>query len=157
MNKIDTCLCVIAIFLTVPGVAAEAEDVHPLMASKYWGNVGVYSAHRDFDISVNGSIAGTARTFDFESSTGVDDRPNLFMAEFGWQYTPKWTFALQYFESERSGSKTLSDTIEWQDLVFDVGARVDAESSMRSRGCSSPDGSVVRDLTVCVWRGNSLA
>jgi hypothetical protein len=130
MKKTNTCFCLIALFLTMPGIAAEAEDRHPLMTSKYWGNVGLYSAQRDFDISVNGSIAGNARTFDFSSSTGVDDRPDLCMAEFGWQFTPRWMVALQYFESERSGSNILSDTIEWQDLVFDVGVRVDAETSM---------------------------
>ena len=120
----------IALIVTVPGVAAGADDVHPLMSSKYWGNIGVYFSARDFDASAEGSIVGITRGFDFESSTGLDDRPNLFMAELGWQFTPKWGVALQYFESERSASKTLSESIEWRDLVFDVGVRIDASTSM---------------------------
>ena len=130
MKKIRTCSSLIALVLTMPGIAAEAEDIHPLMTSKYWGNVGVYFSSRDFYTSVNGSIANITRGIDFESSAGLDDRPDLFMAEFGWQFAPKWGVALQYFESERSASKTLSDAIEWQDLVFDVGVRVDAETSV---------------------------
>ena len=120
----------IALIVTVPGVAAGADDVHPLMSSKYWGNIGVYFSARDFDASAEGSIVGITRGFDFESSTGLDDRPDLFMAELGWQFTPKWGVALQYFESERSASKTLSESIEWRDLVFDVGVRIDASTSM---------------------------
>lgn len=130
MIRNQACACLIALILTVPGLAAESDDVHPLMTSKYWGNIGVYFSARDFDASAEGSIAGITRSFDFESSTGLDDRPDLFMAELGWQYTPNWGLAVQYFESERSASKTLSDSIEWQDLVFDVGVRIDASSSV---------------------------
>jgi hypothetical protein len=119
-----------ALVLITSGHAAKADDVHPLMTSKYWGNLGVYFSERDFDASAQGSVAGITRGLDFESSTGLDDNPALFMAELGWQISPKWGLALQYFESERSSSRTLSDSIEWRDLVFDVGVRVDAESSM---------------------------
>src|SRR5210317_1345458 len=130
MKKINASACVIALILTVPGLAAESDDLHPLMNSKYWGNIGVYFSARDFDASAEGAIAGITKSFDFESSAGLDDRPDLFMAELGWQFTPKWGLALQYFESERSASKTLTDSIEWRDLVFDVGARIDATSSV---------------------------
>jgi hypothetical protein len=130
MKKIKASACLIALILTMPGLAAESDDLHPLMASKYWGNIGVYFSARDFDASAEGSIAGITKSFDFESSAGLDDHPDLLMAELGWQFTPKWGLALQYFESERSASKTLTDSIEWRDLVFDVGARIDATSSV---------------------------
>lgn len=126
MKKIHAHTYLIALILSLPGPAAGSDDVHPLMTSKYWGNFGVYFSARDFDASANGSIAGITRGFDFESTTGLNDQPDLFMAELGWQFAPKWGLALQYFDSERSASKTLSNRIEWQDLVFDVGVRVDA-------------------------------
>jgi opacity protein-like surface antigen len=130
MKKIHMLACLIAFILMAPSFEAEADDVHPLMTSKYWGNLGVYFSERDFSASAEGSVAGITRNLDFESSTGLDDSPDLFIAELGWQFTPNWGLALQYFESNRSSSRTLSDSIEWQDLVFDVGVRVDAESSM---------------------------
>jgi hypothetical protein len=49
----------------------------------------------------------------------------------GWQFSPKWGFALQHFESERSASRTVSSPIEWQDLVFDVGVQIEAETSVK--------------------------
>lgn len=130
MKKIYAHTCLIALIFTVPGLAAESGDVHPLMTSKYWGNIGVYFSARDFDASADGSLAGVTRSFDFEAGTGLDDRPDLFMAELGWQFTPEWGLALQYFESKRGASKTLTESIEWQDLVFDIGVRVDAETKV---------------------------
>ena len=129
MKKIQACTCLIALILTAPLVAAEADNVHPLMESKYWGNLGIFFSARDFDASASGSVQGITKDLDFDSSTGLDDNPTILMAEFGWQFSPNWGFALQHFRSERSASKTLAESIEWQDLVFDVGVRVDAETS----------------------------
>ena len=116
--------------LLLTGFAVAEDEVHPLMTSKYWGNIGVYFSARDFDASASGSIRGITREIDFESRAGLGDSPDLFMAELGWQFSSDWGLALQYFESERSASKTLSESIEWQDLVFDVGVRVEAASSV---------------------------
>ena len=120
----------VALLVTMPGLTQADDDVHPLMTSKYWGNVGVYFSARDFDASASGSIGGVTRGIDFESSAGLGDRPDLFMAELGWQFSQNWGLALQYFESERSASRTLTESIEWQDLVFDVGVRLEASSGV---------------------------
>jgi opacity protein-like surface antigen len=130
MKKIYACACLIVLVFGMPALAAEHDDLHPLMTSKYWTNVGVYFSARDFEASANGSVAGVTESFDFDSRAGLDDRPNLFMAEFGWQFSPKWGLALQYFESDRSASRTLSESVEWQDLVFDVGVQIEASTSM---------------------------
>ena len=130
MNRINRFVRLVALIVVVPGLTAAEEDVHPLMTSKYWGNVGVYFSARDFDASATGSIGGFTRGIDFESRAGLGDQPDLFMAELGWQFSSDWGLALQYFESERSGSKTLTESIEWQDLVFDVGVSVEAATSV---------------------------
>lgn len=122
--------CFVALIVLLPQFAAADDEVHPLMTSKYWGNVGVYFSARDFDASASGSIGEVTRGIDFESRTGLGDKPDLFMAEVGWQFSPSWGLAVQFFESERSASATLTDSIEWQDLVFDVGVRVDASSNV---------------------------
>ena len=130
MKKMHACASLIALIITVPCLAAEADDLHPLMTSKYWGNIGVFFSERNFDASAKGSVAGITKSLDFESSTGLDDSPDLFIMELGWQFTSKWGVALQHFESDRSSSRTLSDSIEWQDLVFDAGVRVEAKSNV---------------------------
>ena len=130
MKKIHVSACVIALVLGTPTLAAENNGLHPLMTSKYWTNVGIYFSARDLKASANGSIAGITKSIDFDSNAGLDDRPDLFMAEFGWQFSSNWGIALQYFESDRSASRALSESIEWQDLVFDVGVQVEAATSM---------------------------
>jgi hypothetical protein len=130
MKIIHASASLIALFLTIPALAAEPDDVHPKMTSKYWANIGVFFSSRNFEASANGSIAGITTEFDFESSTGLDDHPDVLMAEFGWQFSPNWSAALQYFGSERRASRVLSESLEWRDLVFDVGVRVDAETSL---------------------------
>lgn len=130
MKKVHPVTSLFALLFAVPVLGSEPDDVHPLMTSEYWGNIGVYFAKRHFEASANGSIAGITRSFDFESSAGLDDRPDVFMAEFGWQFTPKWGVALQYFGSDRSATRTLNESIEWRDLVFDIGVRVDSATSL---------------------------
>jgi hypothetical protein len=61
MKKLHSLAYLFALILTVPGLAAEAEELHPLMTSKYWGNLGVYFSERDFDASAQGGIAGITR------------------------------------------------------------------------------------------------
>ena len=51
----------VALLVTMPGFTQADDDVHPLMTSKYWGNVGVYFSARDFDASASGSIGGMTR------------------------------------------------------------------------------------------------
>ena len=130
MKKILARVCLVALSVTPPSLASAEDDVHPLMTSKYWGNVGVYFSARDFDASASGTIGGLTREIDFESSAGLGDSPDLLMAELGWQFSQNWGLAVQYFKSERSASKTLTESIEWQDLVFDVGVRLEAKSSI---------------------------
>lgn len=130
MKKILARACLVALSVTPPSLASAEDDVHPLMTSKYWGNVGVYFSARDFDASASGSIGGLTREIDFESSAGLGDSPDLLMAELGWQFSQNWGLAVQYFKSERSASRTLTESIEWQDLVFDVGVRLEAKSSI---------------------------
>ena len=61
MKRIHARTCLIALIFTVPGLAAELDDVHPLMTSEYWGNIGVYFSARNLEASANGSIAGITR------------------------------------------------------------------------------------------------
>jgi len=69
-------------------------------------------------------------SWDFESSLGLDDKPDLLMSEFGWQYGKDWGLSFQYFRTDRHSNKTLEDTIEWEDLIFNVGVDISATSKI---------------------------
>lgn len=113
--------------------AAHAESYHPLLNSKYWAKVGAFFATRDSSLSARGQtdFGAGAAAIDFDSSTGLDDTSDLFIAEFGWQFGKKWDFALQHFRSSRNSSKELSQSIEWEDVVYEAGAVINAHSSLK--------------------------
>jgi hypothetical protein len=125
--------CALAVATLAQASAACAEDernVHPLMTSKVWLNVGAFFAARDLNISVEGTTGEIAREFNVESSLGVNDRPDLFMTELGWQFAERWDVALQHFRSDRRATRTLQDTIEWEDVIYEVGVDVSAETKI---------------------------
>ena len=111
-----------------PPVAAQEQ--HPLLNSKYWAKAGVYFASRKTGLSVAGTVGGARVSHDWETSTGLDDTSDLFTVEFGWQFAEKWDFALQYWRSSRNNRGELSDSIEWEDITYEVGAVVDTHMSL---------------------------
>ncbi len=119
--------------MSLPAIAVEvtpAEDMHPLMNDKYWVNVGMLFAARDLDVSADGALGPVNLDLDFESSVGLDDTPDLFTTEFGWQFSEDWGMSLQFFRSERSVNETLQQTVEWEDLTFEAGIELSAASKI---------------------------
>ena len=123
-------IIVLGVFLTAP--FAVADDRHPALDSKYYVSVGGFLASRAFKASAEGSITPTSPTtyVDFESDVKVDDRPDLLVAEFRWQFAEKWNLGLQYFNSTRDGGHTLDESIEWEGVTYEIGAVVAAETKV---------------------------
>ena len=109
---------------------AGAEEMHPLLNSKYWVKVGAYFASRDTGISASGSVGIASKTQNWDSSAGLDDTSDLFTVEFGWQFAKKWDFAMQHWRSSRNGRKVLSETIEWEDVEYEAGVDIETHTSM---------------------------
>ena len=114
---------------------AVADESHPLMTSKYWAKAGGFFASRDLSVSALGTLGPepgpTPTNVDLESQTGLDDKADLAIFEFGWNFGKRRDFAFQHFRSSRGTQRELSESIEWEDVVYEVGARVDAHSYMR--------------------------
>jgi len=135
LTNIFRYLLACSLLIGSPAIAAEvapAEDMHPMMNDKYWVNAGVLFAARDVDVSVDGSLGpGTPELdLDFESSVGLDDTPDLFTTEFGWQFSEHWGLSMQFFRSERSVNETLQKAVEWEDLTYEVGVDISAASKV---------------------------
>jgi hypothetical protein len=120
--------CVKTALLTclLSGSLASAQDIHPLMSSTYWIKAGAFFAAHEFDASASVSAAGIEREIDFEKTFALDDHPELFMAELGWQFGEKWGFGLQYFGSQRKANRVIEETFEWEDLTYNAGVSIRA-------------------------------
>ena len=122
----------LACFLCVSLLAtpSRAEPYHPAMTAEWWIHAGGYLAARDFDASASASIGGVTREIDFERTLGLDDSPEIFMAELGWQFGENWGVALQHFNSARSASRVLDESFEWQNNLYEVGVRLEASTGL---------------------------
>jgi hypothetical protein len=111
---------------------ASADERHPALDSKFYVSVGGYFASRVLKASAEGSVTPSAPSLhvDFESDLSVDDSPQLAIAEFRWQFSEKWNLGLQYFNSTRNARHTLDGTVEWGDVIYEVGADVTAETKV---------------------------
>jgi hypothetical protein len=107
-----------------------ADDLHPIMTSKYSAKIGGFFAARDFKASADGSVNGVTQSADFESAVGLDDSPDLFIAEFGWEFGEKWGLGLQRFSSSRSARKILQETIDWEGAAYEAGVDITAKSKV---------------------------
>jgi hypothetical protein len=114
----------------IVALPANAEEIHPLLNSKYWVKVGGFLASRDTGLSAAGTVGVASETIDWDSSAGLDDRSDILTVELGWQFAEKWDFALQHWRSSRNGRRVLSETIEWEDVEYEAGVDVDTHMSM---------------------------
>lgn len=114
------------------GPLAHADERHPAFESKYTVSLGGLLANRLFNASAGGSLTidRPAPFVDFESDLKVDDSPELFVVELQWQFSEDWNLGLQHFNSKRSGSNTLGKTIEWEDVIYEIGAVVNATTEI---------------------------
>ena len=106
----------------------NAADVHPQVTSKYWVSVGAFFATADFKANAQGGVGGEEGRVDFETSMGLDDRPDLLDLEFGWLFSEKWDLSLQYFFADRERTRTLGEAIEWEGVTYDLGADITAKT-----------------------------
>jgi opacity protein-like surface antigen len=125
--KATAALC-LTLLVLIP--AANAQDHHAMIDSKWWVTAGSFLASTKFEASAKGGIQGLNREFDFEESLGFDDSPELFQGELGWQFSDNWSLTAQYFRSTRNARKTLDESIEWEGNTYEIGAFVAAETKL---------------------------
>jgi len=104
--------------------AQEQGNVHPSLTEKFVLDMGVFFPDRNFEIHVDGSIAGRNPDIDFENEFGLNRSDEVLAIDFGWRFGKKWSLLTQYFESSGSRSAVLDEDIEWNDVVFGQGSNV---------------------------------
>ena len=111
-------------------IAQESPDVHPQLRSDWWVDIGSYYPDRKFVLSADGSVPGENDEYEFGKQLGLSERDPLFEAQVGWQFGEKWGVAAQYFTSSKDARKTLTDDVEWEDVVYEVGADLRAGTEL---------------------------
>ena len=127
MNKglwliVSVLLCLTAI----TPLYAQQSDYHPGLSDRFTFAVGAFRSSNTFKIRADGQDINT--DIDFNDTLGVSDSGTLFNAQLRWRFgsTKKWSLWGQYFSSDYSGTATLTEDVEWQDVTFGEGTFVSA-------------------------------
>lgn len=115
----------ISLIATKPIFAQEAE-YHSGLTDRFILSVGAFKSTNSFNISASGTDID--RGIDFDDKLGVSDHSTLVNAQLRWRFgeTKKWSVWGQYFSNDAKGTATLTENIEWDDVVFGEGTYVSA-------------------------------
>ena len=99
-------------------------ELHPLLVNGFSMDIGVFFPRRTLGLSVDGTLTGEHREFDFDESFGLNKADETSAIELAWRFGEKWSFLGQYFKSTYGSTRVLQEDIEWEDVVFNQGSSV---------------------------------
>jgi hypothetical protein len=102
----------------------------PARALGDWVGVegNVWRQNQDGSASIDGSVTGT--TFDFQDTLDLDKSDSSKMGRV-WFKMGKTRLIFDYFDSSRSGSKTLSQTFLFNDTAYTAGQDVTSDLDLK--------------------------
>lgn len=111
--------------------AGTADDVvvpasHRSFDDTFMVGIGAFYAKASTNASYNSDL-GIGTNVNFEDMLGLEDRANVGLLDFRWQFAEKWALSAEYFDLRRTGSKTLQEDIKWGDEVYTFGTKVDSK------------------------------
>ncbi len=124
----QTLTCLALGCIAAPVVAQQGSDVHPELTSKFDLAVGIYYPKREYVLSVDGSLGEITDPIDFDAALGTDDKDPLLTGIFSWQFKEKWSLGIQHFSAGQTTNRSLEEEIEWEDIIYEVGADVRLET-----------------------------
>ena len=131
IRRTATTLLVLAlIFGAGTTTAQDSAGEHPQLRSDWWVDVGVFYPNRKFTLSAEGNVTDNDQEHEFDQKLGLSERDPLFEGQVGWQFGEKWGVAAQYFNSSKDARRTLNEDVEWEDVVYEVGAEVRAGTEL---------------------------
>lgn len=113
--------------LLAAGVAAGADTswkVHPYLTDKWSFQLGVFYPDVSTTARLDNSATGRGTEVDFEDDLDLTDRKALGNIFASVRLGEKWRIEAEYFALNRSGTRTISKTIDWGNITFPVNAQV---------------------------------
>jgi len=105
---------------------AEVIPNHPALNDRFSFDLGGFYFQTSTQASLAGSSGGGGVFIDFENALGLEERNWGGIGGFLWRMTERWRLEVEYFQLDRSASRTLSKQIEWGNQVYPVGATVNS-------------------------------
>jgi hypothetical protein len=113
---------------TTKEAAVEPPPRHSLLQDPLRINLGAFYASVSNLAAVGGPGAGAGVAVNFENALGLSDYNVVGEASLHWRFAQRWRFDLDYFNINRSGTRTLTQDIDWNGTTVSAGTEVDTSA-----------------------------
>jgi len=117
---------VLLLGLASPALAQRSYEDSRIVNDKWLVSLGGYLTEFETDASAGvGGFAGTS--IDFEKLLGLDEDVSAPRLEAIWRYRPKGMVELTAFSLRRTGNRVIDEEIEWNGVLYEIGADIDTK------------------------------
>ncbi len=106
--------------------AATISGIHPMQNSRFMLGAGVYWPRISSDVSLDKKGGLPATDVDFQDDLGFDDDDMQPALVFTWRFSNRSRLEGEYFSVGQGNTSVLKETIGWDDVEYEVGAKVRA-------------------------------
>jgi hypothetical protein len=112
---------------TPPTAAPSAIPNHPALTDRFYFSLGGFWPSTTTSAQLDSTRTGVGANIDFENALNIarDDTVPGFMGR--WRINNRWRVEAEYFELNRSGSRTIDRDIQFGDRVFPINAVVNSQ------------------------------
>jgi opacity protein-like surface antigen len=108
------------------GAAAAQQVAHPALTDRWSFQIGAYAPEVETTASLNGSGGRVGNTISFEDDLNLTDRKVMPSILASVRLGQRWKIEAEYLSLKRSGTRTISRTINWGDNTYPIGATVNS-------------------------------
>lgn len=88
---------------------------HSALTQKFWLGAGVFLSSSTTEARLN-SDTGIGTSLNFEDALGLDETQVSPQGLFRWRVSDRWRIELEYFQVDRSHTRTTTQDIDWGNL-----------------------------------------
>jgi hypothetical protein len=103
---------------------AQEEAKHPLLADKFWIEVGAFFPTKSLQIGADASLPDDE--IDFHERFNMSENQITYFLDFEWRWNKKWRLTAESFSVYNASRATLDSTIVFDDTTFEKGTTVKA-------------------------------
>jgi hypothetical protein len=122
-------LSLLASALLLSAVPAQAQWAETDVPQTFWFEIGGFRVASKTNLSLSGEIAEPGDEIDFEKELDIPSTTTQGFIEFLWRPARRHQISLNWQRINREGNElTLDERLEWEDIILDVGARVQSRT-----------------------------
>jgi len=126
--RVATGMALTGILLSGPAAGQEASGtVHPGLQDRWTLEIGLYAPTVKTSARLDSPTLGIGTAVSFEDNLGLTDRETMGTFLGRVRLGERWRIEAEYFSLDRSGTQTISRTVNWGGNVYSVGAVVNSE------------------------------